>query len=468
VARPWPPGTVAVIIPCHNYGRFLGEAIESVLTQERRADEIVVVDDSSTDDTPLVAAEFASQGVQYLRVGYSHSQQTRRAGFLATVSDVVCFLDADDCLAPEYLALGMREFTASDVGIVYSDVEHFGSNHGKSQYPAEYSRPALARMNFIHSGALVLREALEVSRGLDIFTDDKLVLQDWLVWRRVLDCGWQARKQPGLYRYRKHGESMTANWSAWHQVPNLYFQRAGLAAETVTLFVPLSGRAALWPEFADFLERQTWPHDQIRLILLDSSQDAEFSGTVRRWVATCDYPDVRYIREAVANPGIADLPRREHAREVTLAMARIYNRLAGEVSTDYVWIVEDDILPPLDACRRLLEGFDRYTGSVTGAYWSRFNTAYVAWHADQRMLSENPGGRCEIGGNGFGCVVLRSELIRNKPFTASIDFLAYDNAFYHRLPATGLKAKIDWSVECDHRTNISPPYEGGQGGALGK
>ena len=449
--RSWPPTSVAVVIPCHNYGKYLREAIESVLAQTFPAQEIVVVDDSSTDDTPEIAASFAKQGVVYIRAEHRHSQLARRTGYQATSSDVVCFLDADDRLAPDYLSQGMQQFTTPDIGIVYSDVEHFGTMTSRSHYPDEFSRAALSCMNFIHAGALVLREALEVSRGLDVLTDDKLTLQDWLVWRRVLDYGWQARKQTGLYLYRKHDQSMTSHWPAWHHLPQEYFHRAGLAAETITLFVPLSGRTVLWPSFADFLDRQTWLHDQIRLILLDTSQDVEFSRQVRSWLTTCDYTDVRHLRESVAKPGLADRPRRESAREVTLAMARIYNRLAQELSTDFVWIVEDDVLPPLDACRRLLQGFDRTTASVTGAYWSRFSSSYVAWNTNQTMLTKNPGGLHEIGGNGFGCVVLRAEVVQREPFTASLDYLAYDNAFYYRLAATGLKAKIDWSVECDHR-----------------
>src|SRR5262245_56995193 len=54
---------ISVVVTCHNYGRYLRECLESLLAQERPADEIVVVDDASTDDTPEVAAFYANQGV---------------------------------------------------------------------------------------------------------------------------------------------------------------------------------------------------------------------------------------------------------------------------------------------------------------------------------------------------------------------------------------------------------------------
>lgn len=447
----WRPNSVAVIIPCHNYGRFLAEALDSVLAQTRPASEIVVVDDASTDETSAVAAAYADRRVRYLRVDHRHSQRARHSGFLATKSDVVCFLDADDRLDPRYLEEGMSRFDTSRIGIVYSDVRYFGGEAGRSHYPKTFDRGRLARQNYLHSGSLVLREALVLSQGLEAATDDRFVLQDWLLWRRIADQGWQARKQPALYGYRKHSNSMTANWRASGKLHPTYYEQAGLMAETVTLFIPLSGRREFWPAMAEFLDRQSWPHKQVRLILFDTSQNDEFSRSIRGWVLDCDYADVRHIRQAVGQPGLADLPRALSAGAVTQAMARIYNRLAREATTDYVWVLEDDVFPPDDACERLLRGFDRDVASVSATYWSRFSNAWVAWHSDQRMIRERREGLQSIGGNGFGCVVLRGDVLRNAVFTATIDSQAYDNAFYIRLSRTGLKAMIDWSVLCEHR-----------------
>jgi hypothetical protein len=178
---------------------------------------------------------------------------------------------------------------------------------------------------------------------------------------------------------------------------------------------------------------------------------------VRGWLAGCDYPDVRYIREAVGPAGLAERPRAEAAAAVTRAMARIYNRLAHEAATAYVWVLEDDVRPPPDACCRLLRGFDPQTGSVAAAYRSRSGGGYVAWGPSQRRYASEGAGVQEVGGNGFGCVVLRGGVLRGSVFTATLDEPAYDNAFYRRLAALGLKAKLDWSVACEH-------LAGGEGG----
>src|SRR5215216_3617571 len=54
-------GKVSVVIPCYNQARFLGEAIESILSQGYSDVEVIVVDDGSTDDTEEVASKYATE-----------------------------------------------------------------------------------------------------------------------------------------------------------------------------------------------------------------------------------------------------------------------------------------------------------------------------------------------------------------------------------------------------------------------
>jgi hypothetical protein len=88
----------------------------------------------------------------------------------------------------------------------------------------------------------------------------------------------------------------------------------------------------------EFLERQTWPHDQVRLVLCDTSDDELFSRELRSWLAKCDYTDCRHYWQTVATPGIADADRHDPdvRRAVQSAMPRIYNRMIREATTEYV------------------------------------------------------------------------------------------------------------------------------------
>jgi hypothetical protein len=94
---------VSVVITCHNYGRFLGAAIESALAQRYPATEVLVVDDGSTDDSRDIIARYAGQVVAVIKP-HGGQGSAFNAGFLASRGDVVCFLDADDMLAPDAVA----------------------------------------------------------------------------------------------------------------------------------------------------------------------------------------------------------------------------------------------------------------------------------------------------------------------------------------------------------------------------
>jgi hypothetical protein len=201
---------------------------------------------------------------------------------------------------------------------------------------------------------------------------------------------------------------------------------------------------------AEFLERQAWPHAEMRLVLFDTSQSPGFSAHVRRWVGRCDYADARHVRATVADAGLADRLRMGAELEVGRAMARIYNWLAREVTTDFAWVLEDDVIPPLDACGRLLGAFDTNTASASGLYRSRWGGGYVVWQRNGQRYTARGQGVQEVAGNGFGCVLIRGDVLRGTEFTVSREEPGHDYVFYRRLPP-GLAAKIDWSVDCEHR-----------------
>ena len=98
---------VAAIVTCHNYGRFLGEAIESVLAQSHAPSEVVVVDDGSTDDTAQVAARYAARGVRYVHRPRGGAGAARNAGLRSTSAPLIAFLDADDAWLPHRVAVGV-------------------------------------------------------------------------------------------------------------------------------------------------------------------------------------------------------------------------------------------------------------------------------------------------------------------------------------------------------------------------
>ena len=94
--------TFGVIITCHNYARYVGQAIDSVLAQTRRADEIIVVDDGSTDGSRAVISAYGGAIRTRFQPNAGHVAACN-AGFALSHADVILFLDADDRLCPDAL-----------------------------------------------------------------------------------------------------------------------------------------------------------------------------------------------------------------------------------------------------------------------------------------------------------------------------------------------------------------------------
>ncbi|MBR1364866.1 MULTISPECIES: glycosyltransferase family 2 protein [Bradyrhizobium] len=107
---------VSVIIPSFNCASFLVEALDSVLEQTRPADEIIVIDDGSTDQTEEVLRPYLGQ-IILLRQQNNGVSAARNNGIARATGDWVAFLDADDVWKPEKLSRQI-EYIGNDDGLV--------------------------------------------------------------------------------------------------------------------------------------------------------------------------------------------------------------------------------------------------------------------------------------------------------------------------------------------------------------
>ena len=87
--------SVSVVIPAYNLGSLVARAIESVLSQSRLADEIIVVDDGSSDDTAEHIKKYGDK-VKYIYQENAGLAAARNTGIQAAKSDWIAFLDGDD------------------------------------------------------------------------------------------------------------------------------------------------------------------------------------------------------------------------------------------------------------------------------------------------------------------------------------------------------------------------------------
>lgn len=102
---------ISVIIPCYNHGKYLSKAVNSILEQDYKNTEIIVVDDGSTDDTKQQAEKFAE--VKYVYQPNQGLSAARNKGISASTGEFLLFLDADDWLTKDALKKNIERLAAS-------------------------------------------------------------------------------------------------------------------------------------------------------------------------------------------------------------------------------------------------------------------------------------------------------------------------------------------------------------------
>jgi glycosyltransferase involved in cell wall biosynthesis len=100
---------VSCIVPVYNGERFLAEALESILRQTRPPDEIIVVDDGSTDGTGRIANALGAP-VRCVRQENAGPAAARNLGIRLAGGDFLAFLDADDLWLPRKLECQLARF----------------------------------------------------------------------------------------------------------------------------------------------------------------------------------------------------------------------------------------------------------------------------------------------------------------------------------------------------------------------
>lgn len=462
--------TVSVIIVSHDYAQFLGAAIESALNQTWPHKEVIVVGSKPIDDTRQVAARYADRGVRYLEVQENNVHVARKAGFETSCGDLICFLDADDLIPPKYLESAIPYFRDLSVGIVCSDSIRFRQDWVQD-HKHLYSRPVeeIEIDNMAHVSSIVRRCCLEQTCPFQYPVPsydaaEVYVAEDWFMWRLIAREGWKIVKQKEQhFWYRNHADQITQRKRT--ELDEDYFHRALLLFQPVTIFLPLSGREDCFYRQYEFLKSQDWPRGQIHIVALDSSGSGRFRRFIRRRLEELD--PVRLVYDVVPSffqGRLSNAPRigrLDNQRKVQTAIGFIFNRMTELAGTEYILSLEDDVIPQhSDLIRRLFQSFQTDVASVAAPYLSPYQkNTYVAWtwRGDVPLhLVKDPScprsGVEVVGGNGFGCTILRRSILKKIRFVSDgrHHLRNADIRFYDWLRSTPWKALIDWDLECDH------------------
>ena len=202
---------VSVIIPCHNYGRYLRECVESVLMQTFAAWEVIIINDGSTDDTNEVAAQvikdYPKHALRYYEQQCQGIVQPRNRGVSLAKGAFILPLDADDLIAPKFLELTVAKLTEKPhLGYVSTKALFFGSSN--KIWPREAFNPLALLFTNQQGNTTLYRKSMWV----DVGGYEPTMIHGYMDWEFWIDCtkmGWTGEQlEVPYYLYRRKVDSV--------------------------------------------------------------------------------------------------------------------------------------------------------------------------------------------------------------------------------------------------------------------
>jgi predicted O-linked N-acetylglucosamine transferase (SPINDLY family)/glycosyltransferase involved in cell wall biosynthesis len=332
------PVRASVIITCYNYGKFLRDCVRSVARQTFQEFELVIVNDGSTDDS-LAVAQACLKEFSALRISIVDQPNSgqpalaRNAGIRQAKGTYILPIDADDQIAPGYLAEAFKVFDANPaVDLVYSDSIFDDGKSRTRKIPGRFEPKALSAANQLVYCCVYRRALWEKIGG---YRNNVRGYEDWDFWLAASLTGARAAyipcvgllyndKASGVYSQTvAHHQTRTAqvmlNNRSGYSAQQLQRAQAvfdGAVASTpapaaasapsaptlVSVVIPCYNQAQYLVEAVESVIAQTYPHWEI-LIVNDGSPDAT-TETAQALIMQHPARKIRLIEKS--NGGLAD------------------------------------------------------------------------------------------------------------------------------------------------------------------
>jgi glycosyltransferase involved in cell wall biosynthesis len=204
--------TISVIIPLYAYAQYLDEAIQSVLAQTVKPDEIICVSDGAIDNSVEIAKKYPVKIIEKKNGGLASA---RNAGIREATSEFVMSFDSDDLMRPNCIEEHMK--LADKNTIVTCGLMAFGSEAYTAR-PREATIDLLMKTNTIYSNSVFPKKMWEDVGGFD--ENMKLGLEDWEYWIRCAKAGAKfVTSDEVCLLWRRHPQAMSTasanpNWDS--------------------------------------------------------------------------------------------------------------------------------------------------------------------------------------------------------------------------------------------------------------
>ncbi|MDX3772873.1 glycosyltransferase [Chromatiaceae bacterium AAb-1] len=219
---------ISVVIPVYNCAAYLARTLDSVLQQQYRPFEVIVVDDGSADHPEHIVEHYQQQCPDLIRLLSKSNggvSSARNTGILAARGDWIAFLDGDDIWLPQKLALQVKAIQDFPQAMLiytefafwrpsatgdYPDTAQYIKDYTSTFYRPEHSgwmyHQQLLTNWVLTSTALVRYSALQKS---GLFDEELPVAEDWDLFLRLSRLGLFCKIGYVLTLYRQSATSLT-------------------------------------------------------------------------------------------------------------------------------------------------------------------------------------------------------------------------------------------------------------------
>ena len=228
---------ISIIVPLYNSGKYVGECIESLISQTYKNIEIILVDDGSTDNAGKICDEYAQKDDRIIVI---HKENTgvadsRNRGLDIAKGDFIHFADSDDVMNKRLIEILHDVSVKNDADYVFSDFTKFYENDEVplkdiNEYEIEerdkyyilelyYRQGHDHEINVIPTCKLYRRELFDGIRfpvgrkGEDELTNYKIIYKS----HKIIEV------KESLYCYRRYPGSLSSDW---HTKPRHYMVQA--------------------------------------------------------------------------------------------------------------------------------------------------------------------------------------------------------------------------------------------------
>jgi len=208
---------VSILIPCFNAESFVAETIQSALNQSYEQLEIIVVDDGSNDGSAEQIAKHSDPRLQMISQSNRGHSAAVNAAFARSTGKYIKYLDADDVISPDHIALQVERLNASSGAVAmgewarfYSDDPYDAKFVSREMYrdadPVEWlASEWLDARPMTQCGAfLIPRDIIEQSGGWD---EELTLIDDFEFFTRMLLHAKQIVFTPGAKLHYRSGQS---------------------------------------------------------------------------------------------------------------------------------------------------------------------------------------------------------------------------------------------------------------------